>query len=112
MALLTPQPVTQAGMTPTYTAVNASDTFVGGDSIFLHVKVGGTASTVTIASPTTTFCNLGAAGTAHQISVGPLTSTERMIGPITAGRFNDPVTGVATVSYSAVTGVTAALIQF
>ena len=112
MALLAPQAVLQSGMTPVYTAVNSSDTLVGGDNIFLHVKVGGTASTVTIASPTTTFCNLGGSGTAHQIVVGPLTSTERMIGPITAGRFNDPTTGVATVSYSAITGVTAALIQF
>jgi hypothetical protein len=112
MALLAPQAVSQTGLTPVYTAVNSSDTFVGGDNIFLHVKVGGTASTVTIASPTTTFCALGASGTAHQISVGPLTSTERMIGPMTPGRFNDPSTGVATVSYSAVTGVTAALLQF
>lgn len=112
MALLTPQPVSQAGLTPTYTAVNASDTFVGGDNVFLHVKIGGTATTVTVQSPTTDVCNFGASGTAHQIQTAALTSTEKMIGPLTAARFNDPVTGVGTVAYSQITGVTAALIQF
>ena len=112
MALLTAQQVVPAGMTPTYAAANATDTFPTGDSLFLHVKVGGTATTITVNSPSGTTCSLGIAGAAHNNVVGPLTSTERMIGPLTSARYNDPTTGLGSVTYSQVTGVTAALVQF
>ncbi len=41
MAALTTQTINRAGVTPSYTAVSASDTFTGGAGVFLHVKNAG-----------------------------------------------------------------------
>jgi hypothetical protein len=94
-------------LTPVYTAVNASDTFAPDDRTFLHVKTVGTGSTVGIATP-----NAGPGGFA--VADGSYvmgTNSDRMIGPLTAALFADPVTGLGTVTYSATTAVTAALIR-
>jgi hypothetical protein len=112
MALLTPQPITQAGPATTYTAVNASDTFVPGDRTFLDIKTTGTTITVTVASPSTVTCNMGVAGSSHNLVLSATGTAQYKLGPFPSNRFADPVTGLATVTYSPTTGCTAALVTF
>jgi len=112
MALLTPQPVTQAGPATTYTAVNASDTFVPSDNTFLDIKTTGTTITVTVASPATVTCNMAVSGSGHNLVLSATGTAQYKLGPFPTNRFADPVTGLATVTYSPTTGCTAALIQF
>jgi hypothetical protein len=105
MATLTVQDATLAGTTPTYAAATVSDTFANDGRTFLHVKVGATATNVTINSVTP--CNQGED---HDIVLSGLANTERIIGPFPTSRFND-TTGMVTVTYSQVTGVTAAVVR-
>jgi len=109
VALLTNQVIRRSGLNPTYGAATAGgDTFTGSNRTFLHVKVGSTATTITLPVPTgkgVDFVDI-AIGT---LTVGPVTSAERMIGPCMAEVFSDPVTGLVTVNYSQVTGVTVAV---
>lgn len=108
MALLTAQSVTQAGLAPTFAAVSASDTFANDGTVVLHVKnAGGSPDTVTVNS--IKACDQGST---HNIVVSvPATTGDRMIGPFETARFNDPVTGLATVTHSFTTSVTVALIR-
>lgn len=104
MAALTTQTINRAGVTPSYTAVSASDTFTGGAGVFLHVKnAGGSPDTVAVAVPGSSPApNL----TISSVSVSVTNGQERMIGPFPANFFNDPTTGVATVTHSFTTTVT------
>lgn len=108
MAALTAQQIgVNPPLTPVYTAVTASDTFTPDDRTFLHVKTVGTGTTVGIVTP-----NPGIAGFAvADFSVVMGTNVDRMIGPLTAALFGDPTTGLGTVTYTATTAVTAALIR-
>lgn len=103
MALLTTQNVSRAGVTPTYGAVAASDTFVPDAQTFLHVKNGN-------ASPDTCAVVVAAGDppglTISDISVSVTNAQERMIGPFPANFFADPTTGLATVTHSTVPTVT------
>jgi hypothetical protein len=114
MALITAQPVTQAGPATTYTAVNASDTFTPGDQLFLDIKTTGTTITVTVVSPSgaSSSCNFGVSGSGHNLVLSATGTAQYKLGPLTAARFGDPTTGLATVTYSPTTGCTAALVQF
>jgi hypothetical protein len=112
MALLAAQDVTQAGPATTYTAVNASDTFAPGDHVFLDIKTTGTTITVTVVSPATDFCNMGVSGTGHNLVLSATGTAQYKLGPLTASRFLDSSTGLATVTYSPTTGCTAALVRF
>ncbi len=105
MALAT-QTLQNAVVTPTaFAAPTTSETVASpGVGKFLWVKVGGTATTITIARPGT----WPAGDTNTTWTSGSLTSVERII-PITAD-FRDPTTSLATVLFSQVTGVTALLI--
>jgi hypothetical protein len=106
MAVLTVQNVANGGLSPAYVAASAGGDEIPNDGdIMLHVKVAATATTVTIASPNT--CDQG--GT-HPLTIGPLTNTERMIGPFPPKRFN-ATDGNVDVSYSQVVGVTVAAIK-
>lgn len=104
MALLTTQTITRAGVTPTYGAVAASDTFVPGAGVFLHVKNGGgSPDVVAIAAPgSVPSPNL----TIAALSVSVTNAQERMIGPLPANFFADPTTGLATVTHGFTTSVT------
>lgn len=112
MALYSTQSISQAGAATTYQAVSASDTFTPGDRVFLEVVTTGTTITVTVTSPSGDVCSLGVGGTAHNLVVSASGSNTRKIGPLPAGRFADPTTGLATVTYSPTTGCTAAAISF
>jgi hypothetical protein len=107
VALLTSQAVVAPSLTPTYTAVNASDTITPDSNLFLHVKnANASPSVVTITDSGTTPG--GSAATNPTVSV-PATTGDRMI-PISSAYAN-PTTGLITVSYSVTASVTAALIR-
>ncbi len=106
MAVLTVQSIGTAGLNPTYANASAGgDEFPNDGDIFLHIKVGATATTITVASPTA--CDQG--GT-HPLTIGPLTSQERMVGPFPPKRFN-ATDGNVDVTYSQVVGVTVAAVK-
>lgn len=106
MALLTAQAPNITGAALTYSAVNSSDTAVPGNNVYLHVKTGGTGTTVTVVVPGSTY------GQARpDVSSGAIgTSTDRIIGPLVAD-LADPTTGLVTIQYSSTATVTAALLQ-
>lgn len=104
MALLTVQTITRSGITPSYTAVSASDTFTPGAQTFIHVKNAG-------ASPDTCVIQVLAGDppglTIADVSVSVTNAQERMIGPFSPQYFADPTTGLATVTHGFTTSVTA-----
>lgn len=104
MALLATQPITRAGVAPSYAAAaGGGDTFTPGPSVFLHVKnTSGGAITVTVVTPRTDA--LGNAIADNTISV-PATTGDRMIGPFPYEAYADPTTGVANITYSGVTNL-------
>lgn len=106
MALLTRQQVGVTGTTPTYGAVAASDTVEPDDRAFLIVKNGsGSPITTTVVVPGSTF------GQANpDIPVTVPAGGERWIGPFTANLV-DSTTGLITVTHSAQTSVTCALVR-
>lgn len=107
MALLTAQVVALAGITPSYAAVAASDTFAPDDDLFLHVKNGGgSPDTVTFTDNSRTAG--GSAATNPTVSVPA--GQERIIGPIPQV-FQNTSTGIITVAHSFTTSVTCALFR-
>lgn len=108
MALLSTQTIVRTGLTPAYTAVAASDTFVPGDGVFLHVKNAG-------GSPDS--CVIAVAGSdppgfvIADNTVSVTNAQERMIGPLPANFFADPTTGLATVTHSFTTSVTSGVFK-
>lgn len=105
MALMTAQAMT--GMhTPTFSQPTTSDTITPDSGLVLYVKIGATATTVTMVVPGTQPYS----GTAiADQSTGSVTSTERVFA-ITRDLI-DSATGLVNVTYSQVTGVTAALLK-
>jgi hypothetical protein len=105
MALMTAQSVS-ALTNATFSAPTTSDTITPDSGLILYVKVGGTATTITMVVPG----NQPYTGTAiTDATSGSITSTERQFG-ITRDLI-DPATGLVNVTYSQVTGVTAALLK-
>lgn len=104
MTLVATQSITRAGVTPTYTAVTATDTFAPGVNTFIHVKNAG-------ASPDVCVVQVLAGDppglTISDNSVSVTNAQERMIGPFPPQFFADPVTGLATVTHGFITSVTA-----
>src|SRR5689334_19330716 len=109
MALLSTQvPTPTAGLVPTYSAANASDTFTPDDRTFLYVKnTNASTRTITITTP----------GTVRGLAIadpGPTiaaTTGELVLGPFPADLYADPTTGLCTVTPSASAGVTYAVIK-
>lgn len=103
MAALTKQSISRTGITPTYAAVAASDTFAPGVNTFIHVKnAGGSPDTCTIAVLAGDPPGL----VISDISVSVTNGQERMIGPFPPQFFADPTTGQATVTHGFTTSVT------
>lgn len=107
MATLTTQNITTAGILPTYAAATGGgDAMVPGSSSFLHVKNGaGSSITVTLATPAVVDGTLAVAD--RVVTVGA--TSEQMI-KVTPELYRDPTTGLAVITYSAVTTVTVAAI--
>lgn len=105
MALMTAQAIT--GMhTVTYSAPTTSDTITPDTGLILDVRVGATATTITMVVPG----NQPYSGTAiTDQSSGSISNAARHFA-ITRDLI-DPATGLVTVTYSQVTNVTAALLK-
>jgi len=109
MALLAPQPTVATGLVPSYSAVNASDTFVPAKNRYLHVKNTNAATrTVTV---TTYSTGVGGVAVTDWVGTVGANTGELIMGPFPGTAFTDPATGLATVTYSATTNVTAALVE-
>lgn len=108
MALITPQTIGRTGTALTYTAVNSSDTFVpdSGGTYFVHVKNGSGASiNVTLDDAGTTP---GGSSPTDPVVAVPAGADRFILLPPS---YVNPSTGVVTISYSATTTVTAALVR-
>lgn len=112
MATLTTQTINRAGLGPTYAAAaGGGDAMSCGSGMFLHIKnTGGASITVTLVVPSSRTYEPNVAITSPVITV-PSTTGDRMIGPIDAGTFADPVTGLCSLTYSGVTSVTVAAVN-
>lgn len=102
MALLATQTVTRAGITPTYTAAAASDTFEAGAAVFLHAKNTNAATrdlVFSIPATSSTYPNVVYTSVTVQL---PATTGDKMIGPFPAQLFGELV----TVTPTATTNVT------
>ncbi|MGH9252075.1 MAG: hypothetical protein ACRD0W_21540 [Acidimicrobiales bacterium] len=105
MALMSPQSVSTL-TNATFSAPTTSDTITPDSGLILYVKVGATATTVTMVVPGLqpyTGTAIADSGT------GSVTNTERQFG-ITRDLI-DSATGLVNVTYSQVTGVTVALLK-
>jgi hypothetical protein len=103
---LTVQNVVRSGLTPSYSAANVDGHGIPNSGAeFLHVKTGGTGTTVTIPIPGTVD---GQAVASKTVVLG--TSTERMIGPFPPGTYNQ-ASGEVHIDFSSVTTVTVAAIK-
>jgi hypothetical protein len=110
MALLSAQTVAKTGTTPTYTAVNSSDTIAAANGVlqFLHVKNANAGNcTVTIVDAGTTPAGSAAS---NPTVVVPLSVGDKMIGPL-PNSLASASTGLITIQYSLTSSVTAALIS-
>ena len=76
-----------------------------GSDLFLHIKnAAGSSMTVTLAIPSGASGWAQAAYTSTAVIVP--NAGERMIGPIQAPLYQDPTTGLCTITYSTTTSVT------
>lgn len=112
MATLTVQQVTRVGAAPTYAAATGGgDACACGDNIWLQLKcTGGTPVTVTLATAPSAIPYPGLALAAETFVV-PATTGDMVYGPIKAGAFADPTTGLCVITYSGVTGLTVGAFQ-
>ncbi|MFD6421034.1 hypothetical protein [Streptomyces sp. NPDC060198] len=108
MPLLTPQAVSLAGLTPTYSAAAASTTVPCGERVFLHVK--NTAASPVTVTLTSTARVRGQLAADLAVTV-PATTGEKLIGPIPSELFADPTSGNCAVGYSSTTSVTVACLR-
>ena len=107
MATITAQSVVATGLTPTYSAVSASDQFLTDPAgLIYHVKNGGASpDTVAISDGgSTTAGNLG-----QSLTVSVPAGAERLIYVNPA--LVNPSTGLVTVTHSFTPSVTAALFR-
>lgn len=106
MALLSPQSMAITGTTVTLGAVSASDTIAPGDRVFLVVSnASGGGLTATVVVPGTTH------GQANpDVAVSISNGATKYIGPLVPV-LADPATGLITVTFSATSSVTAAVVS-
>lgn len=111
MATLSTQTVTRSGIGPTYaSATGGGDAMSCGTDMMLHIKNGaGSSMTVTLAIPSGSSGYPNVAYTSTAVVVP--NAGERMIGPIQAPIYQDPTTGLCTITYSTSTSVTVAAIN-
>jgi len=108
VTLLTVQNIVRTGLTPAYTAVTASDTFLPDQNTFIHVKnAGGSPDVCVIAVLQGDPPGL----VISDNSVSVTNAQERMIGPLPANFFADPTTGLATVTHGFTTSVTSGVFK-
>lgn len=111
MATLTTQVVNRAGtvITPV-AATGGGDAMTCGQGMMLEVvNGGGSPITVTLAIPAGASGYPNAAYTSTAVTVA--NAVTKWIGPIAAPLYQDPTTGLCTITYSGVTTVTVAAVQ-
>lgn len=108
MATLTTQNISTSGILPTYAAASGGgDAMVADSTSFLHIKNGaGSPITVTLVTPATVDTTLAVGD--RTVTVGA--TSEQMIA-VPDSLYRDPTTGLAAITYSAVTTVTVAAIR-
>lgn len=108
MAALTVQQAAITGTALTFAAAaGGGDTVqVSGDTILIVRNTDGTTKTVTVVRPGTEYGQANP-DIAHVVAA---TTGVSVIGPIPT-EFADPTTGVVSITYSAVTGVTVAAVR-
>lgn len=108
MALLTPQQISLVGTSPAYgSAAAGGDTVAPDDRAFLHIKnTNGATRDVTIVTPGTTFGQANA----DVVKTVPATTGDVMMGPLVPA-LADPTTGLISITWSAVTGITVAVVK-
>lgn len=110
MAVLTVYPTSMTGDGKAYVAADAglTDTFPNDGKTVLHFKN-------TNASPRTATVNSIRPcdqGVDHNVPITIAATTgDELCGPFDPGRFNDPATGLVSVTYDAVAGLTVAAIR-
>ena len=117
MALLTVQNTAETGLLATYAScAGGGDTVANNGKMLLHVKNGsGGAITVTVAKTSSATENIPGYGlvTISDISVAIAAGAEKFIGPIDPNAYNSTSgTGTVAITYSGVTSLTIAAIQF
>src|SRR6266545_3844613 len=110
MATLTEQVINRAGtvITPVAAAGGGDAMPCGPTNSLKVVNGGGSSITVTIAIPAGASGYPNAAYTSTAVSV--TNGTTKDIGPILGPLYQDPTTGLATITYSGVTSVTVAAV--
>jgi hypothetical protein len=111
MATLTTQVINRAGtvITPVAAAGGGDAMACGANNYLEVVNGGGSPITVTLAIPAGASGYANVAYTSSAVSV--TNGTTKRIGPIAAGIYQDPTTGLCTITYSGVTSVTVAAVQ-
>lgn len=108
MPQLTPQVVSRAGLTPTYSSAVSSTTVPCGERTFLHVKnTAGSSMTVTLTSTAQVEGQLAA----DVVVTVPATTGDKLIGPISRKLFAGAADGTCAVVYSSTTSVTVAALR-
>jgi hypothetical protein len=111
VALNARQDVVDGGLAAAYQgSLSASDTytFPNDGKTFLHVKKSGAGScTATIITPATLR---GKSVTDTTVTI-PASTGDKMIGPFPPDLYNDPATGLASVTFSEITGLTVAVLR-
>ena len=111
MATLTTQVVNRAGavVTPVAAAGGGDAMSCGAGMMLEVVNGGGSPITVTLAIPSgaSGYPNVAYTSTAVSVTNG----TTKRFGPIAAPVYQDPTTGLCTITYSGVTTVTVAAVQ-
>lgn len=105
------QQITEKGITPTYNTPTITDTYqIPNDGrTFVHVKkTGANACNVTALSQGTV--GPGNLTIGNEVISVPATTGDRMIGPFPPSIFNDG-SGLVNVTFSEVTGLTAAVLR-
>jgi hypothetical protein len=107
MATLAVQSIARVGAAPTFAAcTGGGDAAPVGTNTFIEVKnTGGTVCVVTIATVAAGAPFPGTALAAETFTV-PITTGDFMYGPLNPQLFADPVTGMATITYSQVASCT------
>lgn len=110
MALIATQTPTQASglLAPSFSAANASDTFVPDDRTFIWcTNTNASTRTITLTTPATSR-GLAVADPVNTIAA---TTGILVFGPLPADLYADPTTGFCTVTPSATAGVSYAVIR-
>lgn len=104
MATLSTQVIVRTGITPSYASVaGGGDACEVGDDIYLHFKNTNAATyTATLAIPSSNSTYAGVTYTSTAVTI-PATTGDKLIGPISAGLYKDPTTGLCTITYTGTT---------